>query len=65
MGDAFQQWQQWQWVISAGSDLYGSSMQVFVHHWDIANGGEYVENYCVVAESLLYQIMLTCPFYLL
>ena len=41
-GGAFQQWWQWQWVISSAADLEECSMQALVHHWwkCIANGGD-------------------------
>jgi len=32
---------------------------------NIANGGDYAEKYCFVAENLLYHIVLLCPLYLL
>jgi len=41
-------------------------MQALVHHcWKcIANGGDYLEKQCFVAENLLYQTLLLCSFYL-
>jgi len=33
VGGAFQQWQQQQWVTSAGADFDKSGMQVLVHCW--------------------------------
>jgi len=58
----FQQWQQQQWVTSAGVGLYEHGMQALVHCWRkcITNGGVYVEEECFVAENLLYQIVLLC-----
>jgi len=42
-----------QWVTSTGADLYTHSMRALVHCWQkcIANGGEYVEKECFVAEN--------------
>ena len=41
----FQQWQQWQWVTSTGSDLYECNMQALDHHWwkCTASAGDCVE----------------------
>ena len=66
-GSAFQQWQQQQWVISACADFYEHGMWTLVHGWwkCIANGGDYVEKWCFVAENLLYQILLLSSLYLL
>ena len=33
VGGTFWQWQQWQWVSSAGADLNESDMQALVQHW--------------------------------
>jgi len=54
-------------VPESHADFYKCSMQDLVHHWQkcIANGGDYVEKYCFVAENLLYQIVLLCSLYLL
>ena len=59
-GGTFQQWQQW--VTSTGADFYEHDLQVLVLHWQkcIANGGDYVEKQCFVAENLLYRIVLLC-----
>jgi len=42
-------------------------MQALVHCCQkcIADGGDYVEKLCFVAENLCYQIVLLCSFYLL
>ena len=55
---------------SAGADFYKYGMQALVHHWQkgIANGGDCVEKLCSVADiplNLIYQILLSCPMYLL
>jgi len=67
VGGVFQQWRQWQWVTTAGADLYECSMHYHVHHWQkcISNSGDYVEEQCFVAENLLYQTVLLCSLYLL
>jgi len=48
-------------VTSASADFYKHSMQA--HHWQkcTANGGDYAEKQCFVAENLLHQIALLCP----
>jgi len=47
--------------------LYDCSMQVPVYYCQkcTANGGDYVEKQCFVAETLLYQIVLLCSLHLL
>ena len=41
MSDAFQQWWQWQLVISAGTDFYEHGMQALQLWWKcLANGGD-------------------------
>jgi len=60
VGNAFQQ--QRLWVTSTGTDFYKHGMQTLVHCWwkCIANGGDYVEKQCFVAEYLLCQRVLLC-----
>ena len=67
VGDAFQYWQQQQWVTSVGAGFDEYSMQALVHHWQkcLANGGDYVEKHCFVAENLLYRVVLLCSLCLL
>ena len=57
-----QQWQQQQWVIPAGAGLYERSMWALVHCWQKcrANGGDYAEKQCFVAENVLHQTVLLC-----
>ena len=45
VGGAFEQWQQQQWVTSAGVDFYKHGMQALVDFWHnyIANGSDYAE----------------------
>ena len=45
VGGAFQQWWQWQQVMSAGADFYGHGIKDLVHSWwkCTANGGYYVK----------------------
>ena len=66
-GGIFQQWWQGQWVTLDGEDFNEHGMQAFVHHWQkcVANGDDYIEKKCFVAENLLYQILLLCSLYLL
>jgi len=47
-----------QWLTSTGADFYTCGMQALVHHWQIciANGGNYDEKQCFVAENLIYQM---------
>ena len=42
-------------------------VQAFAHCWQkcVANGGDYVEKQCFVAENLFYQIVPLCSLYLL
>lgn len=49
------------------SDLDKHGMQALVHCWTkcTASGGNYVEKQHLVAENLVYQIMLSCCLYLL
>ena len=65
-----------QWMVPFSSsasdvkDIPGSrwcSTQAPFHQWQncIANGGEYIEKMCFVAENLLYQLVLLCSLYLL
>ena len=68
-------WTQWGcgWCISAVTtlspllvaDFYEYGMQTHVHSWQNhrANGGDYVEKQCFVAERLLYQIVLLYSLY--
>ena len=53
VGDVFQQWQQ---VTSADADFYEHGMQAFVHCWQkcTANGGDYIERQCFLAENAIY-----------
>ena len=46
----------------SGADFYKYSMQALVHCWQkcIANGGGYIENDCLEAENVLYQICALC-----
>jgi len=56
-----------QWITSTGTDFYKRGMQALVHHWQkhTANGGDYTEKQCFVAENLLDQIALLDSSYLL
>ena len=56
-----------QWIASDGADFYEGGMQALVHCWQkcIANGGNYAEEQCFVAENLLFQIAIFCSLYLL
>ena len=53
-----------QWVSSNGADRY---MKDLFDCWQkcTANGGDYAEKECFVAENVLYQIALLCFLYLL
>jgi hypothetical protein len=55
------------WVASAGADSYEHSMQALVHRWRkcIANGGDYGEGQCFVADNLLYPTAILYNQYLL
>ena len=48
-------------------DCYEHGMHALVHRWRkyVANGGDYVEKHCFVAENLLCQIELLCSLCLL
>jgi hypothetical protein len=54
-------------IIALGADFSERSMQALVHHWQkcIANGEDYVERQCFVADNLLYPTVLLCTLYLL
>ena len=63
VGGEFQQ--SWQQVTSPGADCYMHGTQALVHLWQkcTANGDNYVEKDCSVAENLLYQTVLLCSLY--
>ena len=44
-----------QWITSAGADFYKHSIQAFVYHLQkcIANGGDYAEKECFIAENVI------------
>ena len=67
VGGALQHWWQQQWATSTGADCYEHGVQVLVYCWQkcTANGGDYAEKQCFVAENLLNQILLLCSFHLL
>ena len=50
VGGAFQQWWQWQWVISTGTDCHERGMQALGHCWwkGTTNGGDCVEKECLL-----------------
>ena len=52
------------WVTSPCADFNERNMKALIHHWRncIADGGDYVEKWCFVAENLLYQIVLLYSF---
>ena len=56
-----------QWVTSTSADFYKCSIQPLIDCWQkyIANGGDYVEKQCFVAENLFYQMLLLRSLYLL
>ena len=48
-------------------DFYEHDMLVLVHHWQkcIANGSDYIEKQCFIAENFLYQRVFFYSLYLL
>ena len=55
-----------QWVTSVGVDFYEHGMQALVYCWQkcLANGGDYIEKLCFIAENLLHQVVFLCFLYL-
>jgi len=55
------------WVTSTSAICYKRNTQALVCSWEkwVANGGDYVEKLCLVAENLLYPTVLLCSLYLL
>ena len=49
-------------VLAGHEDFHKHNMHLLVHLWQkcITNGNDYVEKWCFVAESLLYQIVSLC-----
>lgn len=53
-------------ITYAGADFTNSVVQALFQHWQkcITKCGDYVEKYCFLAETLLYEVVL-CSFHLL
>lgn len=65
-----QQWWQWQWVASTGTDVYGLASRPFVHHWwkIDTDAADYVKNgvlYLTICsiKKCYCTLFITCSFH--